>query len=215
LQVDSVAPDELALAYQSLTVAEQKRFHAYRLTADKTRFSLGRLLLRKIVEESMGQNLSLEMNDFGKPKLTSAQAHFSISHSGNVVLIAVSTSKDVGVGVEQMMTLKDREDLQSIFHPAEIEDINSLPVSLRERAFYECWARKEAISKAYGHGLSLPLKSYRVSCLPEVSAQLLEADWGVENWTLLRLDVQSGYAGALAIRSTGAGIRCFSAKLTA
>ena len=215
LHIDSVSPNELTKAYESLTAHEQKRFHGFRLKDDKVRFSLGRLLLRKIIEESLGEAFTLQVNAFGKPELISKKIRFSISHSGNIVLVAVSNSVDVGVDVEQMLTLMDREKMLSLLHSAETQDINSLHPKLRDRAFYEIWVSKEAIAKAYGHGLSLPLTSYRVTYLPDNSCKLLQADWGeVSDWHLIKLSIQAGYAGSLAIRSNNNKVSFYSAKLT-
>jgi 4'-phosphopantetheinyl transferase len=215
LNLDSVSLNEITQAYESLTVYEQKRFHSFRLKDDKVRFSLGRLLLRKIIEESLGETFTLEVNAFGKPELTSTKTRFSISHSGNIIMVAVSRSVEVGVDVEQMLTLVDQENMLALLHFSEKQEINSLHPNLRERAFFEIWVSKEAIAKAHGHGLSLPLTSYRVTCLSDNSCKLLQADWGeVSDWHLIKLSIQAGYAGSLAIRSNNKTVSFYNAKLT-
>jgi 4'-phosphopantetheinyl transferase len=67
--------------------------------------------------------------------------------------------------------------------------------------FFNCWARKEAYIKAHGLGLSLPLDSFDVSLAPNEPAILRATRPGVKeasHWTLLSLDVEEQYAGAVA-----------------
>jgi len=61
-----------------------------------------------------------------------------------------------------------------LFTPAEAENIAAAPEHDRDLAFFLCWTRKEAFSKALGKGLSLPLDQYRVSCRPGAPARLEE-----------------------------------------
>ena len=53
------------------------------------------------------------------------------------------------------------------FAKGEQKDLFSLSDLKKITAYYQCWTRKEAVIKASGEGLSMPLDSFRVSLLPE------------------------------------------------
>jgi len=146
-------------------------------------------------------------NEYGKPSIVSAASnghlHFNLSHSDGLALYAFSIDREVGVDVEYMRSDIDYEELARYhFSPSENEQLQALPLSLREEAFFSCWSRKEAYIKAQGKGLSIPLDQFDVSLTPGKSAQLLasreDAD-ATTHWSLHTLYPGPGYAGALVV----------------
>lgn len=93
------------------------------------------------------------------------------------------------------------ENMAAQLHPHERDAIRALPASQRRAAFYRCWSRKEAVLKALGRGLSLPLDGFMVRTdavgadwlvsLPGVAMQ--EEDHAcpasVDAWTTRDIDV--------------------------
>lgn len=70
----------------------------------------------------------------------------------------------------------------------------------RQRAFFDCWTRKEALIKALGYGLSLPLDQFDVTLCPGQAAGLLQTLWDPNaNWSLRELNVGAGYAASVAV----------------
>ncbi len=92
----------------------------------------------------------------GKPYLTNLPRapHFSLSHSGDIALVAVTWDGLVGVDVERI-----RPDLEigsfarHLVAPADAARIDALPHEQRERAWFQSWTRLEAVAKASGVGL--------------------------------------------------------------
>lgn len=85
-----------------------------------------------------------------------ARLDFNISHSGAFALIALSTSRRVGVDIEAQRERFDwRAVAKSVFAPREIAYLESLPEGARSDAFYDAWTAKEALVKALGTGISL------------------------------------------------------------
>ena len=96
-------------------------------------------------------------------------------------------------------------------HPGEVADLAMLTGRAAELAFFRCWTRKEAVAKALGLGLSLPLDQYRVSCRPDEPARLLvlpDIAPAAAAWSLIDLDPSPDYVGALAVPLRPIGLVC-------
>src|SRR3546814_6085223 len=73
------------------------------------------------------------------------------------------------------------------FAPAEAAALAGFPPPLHAEAFFAIWTRKEALLKAFGGGLSLPLDGFCVSADPRQPARLLTLDFRPEalgRWSL-------------------------------
>src|SRR5215475_12068527 len=75
----------------------------------------------------------------------------SVSHSGDWVAVAVSETTDLGVDVEQISDADIAMLAPTVLSPSESA------AALRRRDFFQAWTRKEAVVKATGDGLSVPL----------------------------------------------------------
>lgn len=112
----------------------------------------------------------------GKPHLEGGPA-FNASHSGSYFVLAVRPSGQVGVDIE---VVRPSSDLMAIarrcFTHEEAREIGADPDTLVD-SFFRTWVRKEALVKAVGAGLSLPLQTFRVSSkpVPEGTNVLLES----------------------------------------
>ena len=103
--------------------------------------------------------LGFAYNAYGKPRLAGDFGiRFSTSHSHGLILLAFARDRDVGVDIERVRADLGLEEIAaSWFSPREIATLHSLRNDLREQAFFACWTRKEALAKAEGKGLALPL----------------------------------------------------------
>jgi 4'-phosphopantetheinyl transferase len=140
----------------------QKKILRYRRWQDSQLSLLGRLMLLKAFEEYgiCGAEINnLEYNKFGKPFLKTKAVFFNISHSGDFVICAVSKKSEIGIDIEKMTAI----DLAD-FKPQMTADEWSRVVESENKrtSFFEYWTQKEAVIKAHGHGLTLPLKSFEV-----------------------------------------------------
>jgi len=155
--------------------------------------------------------LNFSTNEYGKPELEDYQLEFNLSHSGDFALVAVSQNCKVGVDVERHRPDLEHEKIANrFFSPNEINELMVLPPDLRTTGFFNCWSRKEAYIKAQGLGLSLPLDSFDVSLAPGEPAILRAIRPNPDEatcWTLVSLQVESGYAGAVAIEEQNLEIR--------
>jgi 4'-phosphopantetheinyl transferase len=135
----------------------------------------GKLLARYALSELLTvppDVLAFTYGPRGKPALRDyPDTHFNVSHSGDLVVCAVS-SAPVGIDVEAFPA--PGRDFMKIaarcFDGEELSYIKARPSDAeRASAFAEIWTKKEAYIKRDGRGLVLPLKSFSVLSLPGVT----------------------------------------------
>ena len=150
---------------------EQQEAGRYLHIEDAARHLAGRALARRLLRAAFGQDCVAEFarSPYGKPFCPGVSADFSISHSGSMVWVALCRCASVGIDVESMRPLPDAAELTSQLHPQEQKDLLALPPAELQTAFYRCWTRKEAVIKAAGMGLSMPLQSFSVHTGPQES----------------------------------------------
>lgn len=96
----------------------------------------------------------IQYTEFDRPWLP-GDVDFNISHSGNITVCAISSGVRVGIDVEQIKDVPINE-FNNEFSALELANIRQSADPLS--AFYSLWTRKEAIIKADGRGLNIPLK---------------------------------------------------------
>lgn len=151
-----------AVAASSLTSAlpadERARADGFRRPAPRARFVAGRVVLRELLRRcphGAQPEVPLTPTPEGKPHLPGPDApHFSISHAGDMVLVALGRG-EVGVDVEA-----PRPDLDAIalarrmLGPDAARSLAALDPEARPAAFIVLWTRHEAALKCRGVGLA-------------------------------------------------------------
>ncbi|SHH72080.1 4'-phosphopantetheinyl transferase [Chryseolinea serpens] len=146
---------------------------------------LGKLLLLrglKIYDLDHLDLSDLAYSKFSRPYFGHG-VDFNISHSGDVVVCAISMTGRVGVDIEAMRVVTP-SDFELFFDAAEMQRLAQADNVLDE--FYTLWTKKEAVMKADGKGLSIPLKDVRL---------MGNGCAYIENycWYLEPLDLYAGY----------------------
>lgn len=97
---------------------------------------------------------------WGKPCLLGAEAvAFNLSHSRDLMLLAVGRDRALGVDVEVIRPLANLERLaRRCLAPSEWDAWQNFPEGERLRAFFRFWTLKEALVKAHGRGLGLGIQ---------------------------------------------------------
>ena len=216
LSLDLLA-DSVKSFESTLSADETERAARFHFEVDKNRFIVAHGVLRNILGRYLHcdpAELTFHLNQYGKPALVDSTLEFNLSHSGDLALIAVTQRRKIGVDVERIRQgISSHVIARQYFSKSEIAELQSLPLEQRETAFFTCWTRKEAYIKAHGLGLALPLESFDVSLTPEQPAILRATRPDPQEstrWTLLSLDVDPNYAGALAVEGTAFDIRLFA-----
>ena len=195
--------------------AERARAHRIRHPAERLRFVLGRVLVRRVVGSYLGvapEDVVVSRRchhcgcERGKPRVAAIgrAPSFSLSHSGRWVGLAVANA-DVGLDIEAVRPGLDGPELAStVLSPGERAVFDRTPPEDRPVAFLRYWTRKEAILKATGHGLSVAPAAVVVTA-PGAAPGLL--DWTADRSRppavqLAEIDVDGRHTGCVAVLST-------------
>jgi 4'-phosphopantetheinyl transferase len=221
--LDGPDPDPGALT-ASLDDEELERFRRFHFDRDRLRFAAAHANLRKILGAYLDrspEDIRFETNPYGKPRILGESPsqvcplYFNLSHSHSLALLALSLETEVGVDVEEIRPIEP-EVAESHFSALELSRLRPLEGDSWLRGFYQCWTQKEAILKAEGAGLNLPLDAFDVSLGPESSAGLLATRPPLNfrcHWKLHTLMPAAGTIGALAAGNAHATLSCFSLPL--
>ncbi|GHC84440.1 4'-phosphopantetheinyl transferase [Nocardiopsis terrae] len=203
---------------------ELARHSRFRLQADRDRYLLGRSMARLVLAERAGcapEKVTFELRcasceeksragagggddaPHGKPVPTGAAGgwEISVSHSGEWVALALARGVALGVDVERVSDTRDLAGLAGYtLADTEHEVWSALPEADRAGAFFGYWARKEALLKATGLGLSGGLRRVGVTP-PHTRARLLFWEGGADPGAAWLSDLDRGpeYRSALAV----------------
>ena len=207
--VEELAPVAPALGALRDT-AERERGARYHFEADRLRHAISRGLLRRLVGHYLDRppaELRFGAGEHGKPHLAGVDADllsFNLSHSGNLVLIALARHGRVGVDVESWGSRIDEAGIGRIaertFSAHEHAALQTTAGEDKRAAFFAIWSRKEAYIKATGLGVSHGLSHFDVTPDPgdaRLIADRMRGDDTTE-WTLFDLVPAPGYSAALA-----------------
>jgi 4'-phosphopantetheinyl transferase len=200
-------PESVQWAESSLSVDESQRAARFHFDADRYRFLVSHACLRVVLSRYLDckpDQVFFTVGEYGKPTLSSnLDLDFNLSHSGDYALISVACNHKVGIDVEHFRPdLEINKVARRFFSEEENSELDGLSPEQQTRGFFNCWTRKEAYIKGHGLGLSLPLESFDVSLTPNQPAILraTRPDATIATrWTLLSLDVDHQYAGAVAV----------------
>lgn len=180
------SPAVFAQLFSHLSADEVRRYSAYRHSSDAELFLLGRSLLRILLAALSGLSpaeLRIDSGLYGKPSCPDGP-EFNVSHSADLVLIAIHPSFAVGVDVEAGPGPPDWESIAARVLPADVcLGIQALPRQHQSSAFMQAWCHLEARLKMVGTGFQID--------------QVAGADsTSFRQW---RLDLPPGYFGSVAM----------------
>ena len=183
-----------------LSADETARAHRFHFPIHRERFVLARSALRQILSLYLNiapNKIEFFYTEYKKPYLNTSETiplQFNLAHSHEMAVYAFTLNHAVGIDIEKMKEDYDAAVAKRYFSHQENEHLNQLPNRDKIIGFYRLWARKEAVIKAAGKGLFIPLSSFSVSVEDKRETIVLEN----EKWTLLSLDIHPAYQTALA-----------------
>lgn len=180
---------ELEMYLPQLPLKLQEKITSFRRREDASNSLIGKIMLRDMAKQFFNIPDILDhlvYSDFGKPYIN-APLSFSISHSGNLVVCAISEKYQLGIDVEQI-TEFEFEPFREYMSVKEWEQVR-LSINPNKK-FLEFWTQKEAAIKADGRGLSIPFSRLNI-CKTGIIIQS-------QYWHLLKLTLHSNYIYHLA-----------------
>lgn len=192
-------PNWLDNEIKFLSEDELLRANRYRFEVHRNRFIASRSRLRQILSwyvDITPENLTFAYKEHKKPILSEPTSHlsFNISHSEDIALLAVTLNHAIGIDIEKNQSTYNEAVAKRYFSSIEYAELMQLEETKRAAAFYRLWSRKEAIVKATGKGLSIPLSSFTVS-INDIEEQIQLEN---ETWSLVPLLLYDDYQSALA-----------------
>jgi phosphopantetheinyl transferase len=152
------APDDVALSGQPVDVLDPRSPRGKR-SAER---SAGTEAAQRVLDEALGPEASLERDD-GRPIVTGADGHVSITHGHGLALAAAHAEETVGLDLE---TIEPRSSAWREDNLADDERALLADTDLGEPlAATLAWTCKEASAKAIGTGLTEPATSYRLTAI--------------------------------------------------
>lgn len=126
----------------------------------------GDMLAREEIARRCGvrkEDIVFQKNEYGKPFAQALRVQFNISHSGDMVLCAVSDDP-VGVDVEKVRPVRlktakricTEQELRYLFGKQPTEEDYLCDDQAVLQRFFEIWCAKEAYFKCIGTGIRAP-----------------------------------------------------------
>lgn len=178
-----------------LSAEESSRLPQYRSRAAAERYVVTRSLVRVVLSERLGvapREIAVSRTDMGKPVVAEG-VHFNVSHSGDLILLALSDEHAVGVDVERKREVSRVQSLAQRWltesERADFDRLRSLGATDSE-AFLRVWSLKEARLKALGVGIAGAMAA------PQQSIEAIPLDGLLDS--LGGPHVGQGYVGAVA-----------------
>jgi 4'-phosphopantetheinyl transferase len=174
---------------------EQARAARFVKDTDRWRFIEARALLRFVLGARLDIDpsaIAFVLSPYGKPRplhpASGRGVAFNLSHTVGMIVVALAgDGQRVGVDVEKCGSRVDAPAIASArFSAQESAYLDALPAAAQADAFRQLWTRKEALHKADGRGLSLPLDTFNT------------LDDRCGGWLVRDLALQAGHVGAVA-----------------
>lgn len=150
-----------------LSDEEKEKSGKYKFARDRERAIVTYFFRRKILSVYTGfspENLSFKVGKSGKPYIDNQELtylKFNYSHSGDLIVYALSREAEIGVDIELVKEFPDLNSLvKNYFSDNEQKAFLSLDTPKDKlNFFYKIWTRKEAFFKALGTGLNDDLRN--------------------------------------------------------
>jgi 4'-phosphopantetheinyl transferase len=161
------SPARYDRALALMSAPEREAYARIKAPGRRVEYALGRYATKRLVAARAGVSvgaLVIEPGPSGKPRVTgppeSLGIRFNVSHSGDLLAVAVCGDGEIGVDVERVdeRLLPDVDAIaRRHFLPDEQRVLAGSSPARRLAEFFRMWTLKEAVLKAVGAGLGLPL----------------------------------------------------------
>lgn len=209
VRLDGIGADDQAL-WGCLSPQEQERANRFRFELHRQRFVRTHAFSRQIIARYTrvpAAQIAFLSRPEGKPSLADPgprDIRFNLSHSGDLLALAVTSGREVGIDVEIHSDGLDwRHIAGSYFDAREAAALEGLPDPAQRLAwFYRIWTMKEAYLKARGQGIAAGLRQTIVKMgveLPTAFETLPGGENEIRRWQVLFFQPAGGVSGTVVI----------------
>ena len=150
--------DEVAVYAELLPAYRREKIERKRIEKDKLRSLIAGLLIRQAIGDS-----PIRFGEHDKPYVADNSLHFSVSHSGSIVAIAIDKN-EIGLDVEELPRAERLKVVDRFYHRNERKYVQK--AEDKPRAFCGIWTRKEAYLKMTGEGIGTDLTAFDTTSPP-------------------------------------------------
>lgn len=196
-------------ALSCLSDEELVRANRFKVESVRKNFLISHYLLRETLCRDLqtgSSSIRYRYGEHGKPHLDTPgrrNLHFSLSHSGNRILIAICHDYEIGVDIERIQESSKPLQLARYFMTEdEVLQLSELKnLAAQRQFFFTLWTRKEAYVKAIGKGFFHALNKTSMKQLS--SGVYVPNSEDHRDYRVIDLDIAGDYKAAVAIQMAG------------
>lgn len=166
-------PAQTELYLPLLAIGELARWRKIRPKERQWQFLQSRVLRRVVLGAYVDDDpraLEFTRDRWGRPCLAEHdELHFSLSHCGSHVALAIGSDPLVGVEVATVVPVRCgfMRIAHRLFHQDDLAQLHDCPEERRYGRFLELWTLKKAYRKALGSGMHRPMADCGFGRTPE------------------------------------------------
>ena len=127
-----------------LRPSEAGLYESFQVETRKKQWLAYRVLIKSML---LPEEFLVEYDETGKPFLAGSKYHISVTHSGDLAAVIISSKGRVGIDLETARERIERVK-ERFLHPEELAMIGEKDVCFR---LTQAWCAKEALYKLFGH----------------------------------------------------------------
>ncbi len=201
---------DIAGFYALLSKDEQKKAQRFSFEKDSNQYTLARGALRVLLGHYLNvvpQSLTFSYHKYGKPYLEDfPEMQFNVSHSQEMVLLALNYEDLLGVDIEYEERSVDVDGIaRRFFNDKEYARLRNLDAINKKRLFFYQWTAKEAFVKAIGRGIAFNLRDIEIASDAEEEIRIVNLHNSNENpadWIFYTLSLIPRYVAVLATKAS-------------
>jgi 4'-phosphopantetheinyl transferase len=211
-----VDPNEATHYQKMLSEPEISRAKRFATKELHDKYVVQQGILRDILSRYLnrdGAKVEFTTLEYGKPGIVGADHKqgglaFNLSHTRGQLIAALAIDTQIGVDIEYHNPSTDWKGIsESYFTKVENEWLMDLPEEEGFKAFYDIWTMKEAVMKADGRGLNLPIEEISFTLPPAADfspAHVGKITGKAEMWWGRRLQVGGNVSAAVVCKKENA-----------
>ena len=188
---------------ERLAPEEVERANRFVFDHDRRDFVAGRAILRSLLGGYLGvrpAEIVIHGGPRGKPQVLQLTKNkhviFNVSHSYGLCIMGFRLTRQLGIDVEKLRENVAIHDIAARFlAPEESRWLGELSSDEQTAGFFSIWTKKEALVKAIGEGLHLPLDRFHVHVTTQ-PFNITGRDGRI--WVIRTFTPECGYLAALA-----------------